>query len=197
MERGGAMRAGIEGWLILRTQGRHTLPLAASLTEDGFEAWTPSDIRRIRVPRANVKRDLRLPLLPRYVFVKALHLIDMLELAAMPEKPRRAGGRKPAHREFSVFRHAGRIPVIADEDLAPLRDKERSAAAAPIAPSFNVGQRVLVPTGSFGGMSGTVVRSNGRETLVCFGTRARVRISTFILEPVTTYSGRQRPATLG
>jgi hypothetical protein len=187
--------ARVDGWIILRTQGRHTITLAESLAEDGYRVWTPAMSRRLRVPKMNVKRDVTLPLMPSYVFARGEHLIDLLELAAMPERPRRAGGRKAAHRDFGIFRHAGRIPVIADADLGPLRDEERrGAASALVHREFDVGQRVRVPGGSFGGMAGTVVRSNGRETVVCFGTRARVRISTFILEPVQTYSGRSKPA---
>lgn len=180
-----------DGWLILRTQGRHTLRLTGSLAEDGFEVWTPVVTRNLRVPRANVRRDAQLPLMPSYIFARTGHLLDLLELAAMPEKPRRAGGRKPAHPDFTVFRYLDRIPVVADADLKGLREAETDLARPRRRRRYGRGDEVKIPHGSFGGLTGHVVECSGRFTRVCFGTRMEVKISTFILQPVSTYSGRQ------
>lgn len=161
------------GWFILRTAGRDTLPLAASLAEDGFEAWTPARKLAVRVPRMNVRREVRLPMLPSFVFVRTRHLHDILMLAKMPVKPRRLPAFKerhsrPAHRSFSVFRYLDQIPMIADADLDPLREKEMEVAPKREAPRFDRGARVKVKSGAFEGLKGRVERCKAGYALVIF-----------------------------
>ncbi len=169
-------------WLILRCAGRSTLRLADTLALDGYKVWTPRETRRIRIPRMNVRRDVIEALMPSYVFAKAEHLIDMLELANMPVKPRRGTG--PAHDGFSVMHWHDRIPLIADIDLTQLRRLE--AKRTPIKKaerSFPIGSSVRVETGSFGGMKGKVDRSDTAHTLVCFSDKYVVKINTSLLLP--------------
>src|SRR5690349_1505796 len=173
-------------WFILRTAGRSTLSLAASLCEDGFEVWTPIRTQRIRVPRMNVKRDVKLPLLPSFVFARAPHLVDLLELASMVEKPRRDpnGGRssRPAHRDFSVFHHLDRIPMIEDRHLEPLRTKELEIIPKRDAPRFDRGASVRVGSGAFQGLKGRVERCKSGYALVIFNDwRRPVNIPTWLL----------------
>lgn len=170
-------------WCILRCAGRVTLRLAQTLGEDGFEVWTPRETRRIRIPRANVRREATLALLPSYVFARTSHLIDLLELAAMPVKPRRGYNfDKPAHPGFRVMKSERGIPVVGDRDLDALRFLE--ARRTPIRKAirtFPAGVRVRVEGGSFGGMSGRVERSDEMHTLVCFSDKYVVKIPTSIL----------------
>lgn len=172
-----------EGWCVLRTKSRHTLKLAQSLGEDGFEVWTPVETRTVRVPRMNVRRQIRLPIMPSYVFAKAAHLIDLIMLAAMPVKPRRGAGlRQPAHEDFRVMRCPTGIPAVTDDDLAALRKIE--AKRTPLkraAASFRAGSAVRVEGGSFGGMSGTVESGDEAHTIVCFNDRYLVKVPTCIL----------------
>lgn len=169
-------------WIILRTSGRVTLKLVRTLCEDGIVAWAPSFIHRIRVPRFNVRREVTVALLPGWVFARATHLYDLLELARMDERPRRgAGGREPAHGKFSVFRDGDRIPAIADATLEDLRTSERRVLPARQRATFKPGDQVRAPSGSFEGMTGRVVMSRGNLTEVDFGGLIRVKISTFIL----------------
>lgn len=170
-------------WVILRTSGRHTMRLAASLSEDGFEAWTPVETKRIRIPRMNVRRDIALPLMPSYVFVKAHHLIDLIQLAIMPFKPRRSKGQ-PAHVDFSVMRYHDSIPTIGDQQLNELRKLEAKLTPRKKAQRFSNGVevRVKVEGGSFAGMQGKVERSDEGMTLVCFDGRLSVRIATCLLD---------------
>lgn len=171
-----------DGWIILRTSGQRTLRLLNSLREDGYEVWTPQRRRRVRVPRHNVRREVDFALLPSFVFARAHHLIDLLELAAMPVKPRRgAGGRKPTHDVFSVFHHLDGIPVIADRDLDPLREEETRIARRPH--FFHRGEKVRVTHGAGTGLTGTVLCGDDRFTLVCLGGNMRVKIPTSILRP--------------
>lgn len=172
------------GWIILRCQGRSTLRLAQSLAEDGFEAWTPRETRRIRIPKFNIRREAVLPLMPSYIFVASEHLIDLLQLSAMPVKPRRGFNfDKPAHPEFRVMKSERGIPVVADRDLQALRTLEAKrtprAKALPLAPGVEV--RVKIEGGSFAGMRGRVQRSDEGATLVCFDRRLTVKIPTSLL----------------
>jgi len=172
---------GAKRWLILRTSGRSTLPLAASLAEDGFEVWTPAKSVTIRRARWNVRRDVTVPLMAEFVFAREDYLLDLVNMAEMPERPRR--GSHPAHAKFSVFYHFDRIPLVEDAALDPLREAEQDAGTLADLNYFQRGDKVLVPQGIFGGMSGIVERSDGTHTLVRFGSKLRVKISTFILKP--------------
>lgn len=191
-------------WVILRTQGRNTLRLAETLSEDGYEAWTPVESRNIRIPRANVRRTVRLPIMPSYVFVRAQHLIDLIQLAGMKPIPRRVCSRplerseewRPFHADFSVMRYCDRIPVISDHHLQSLRTIEAKRApkrkAAPLTPGLNV--RVKQEGGSFAGMKGRVERSDEGSTLVCFDNRLSVKISTSLLDVSEIVEGSLRKA---
>ncbi len=173
----------MEEWCILRVSGRHTLRLAGSLCEDGFEAWTPKEERKIRIPRANVRRDITLPLMPSYVFVKARHLIDLIQMAAMPFKPRRSHGQ-PSHVDFSVMHYHDSIPLIGDAQLQALRQLEakrtpRKRAAKTFVSGVHVS--VKIEGGSFAGMKGVVRKSDHGHTLVLFDNRLEVKIPTSLL----------------
>jgi hypothetical protein len=169
-------------WIILRTAGRSTLVLAASLAEDGFDVWTPAKTQTI-----SMKREVRLPMLPSFVFAKAHQLTDLIDLSGMAFKPRRrpAPGEerdRPAHRDFSVFRYLGTIPMISDHHLDPLRLKEREAIPRKGLPSFNRGQLVRVNSGAFQGLFGRVERCKSGFALVIFTDWKRpVKIPTFLL----------------
>ena len=172
-------------WIILRCSGRHTLRLAQSLAEDGFECWTPARTMRIRKPRWNVHREVTLPLMAGFVFAQSRHLVDLMDVANSPNALRRGLGRlMPAHPVFRVFHLNDRIPLIADQELEALRQEERTGQdPADLKDLFRKGEKVMVTQGIFGGMGGIVERVDGVFTLVRFGSRMRVKISTFILEP--------------
>ena len=170
-------------WCILRVSGRKTIALAESLRMDGFDAWTPVETRTIRVPRLNARREVRLPILPSYVFARAEHLVDLLQMAALPVKPRRGAGlRQPAHPDFSVVHAFDRIPMVADRHLEGLRRIEKKRTPLRKAEkAFSPGLHVRVEGGSFGGMSGVVEKSDRGLTLVCFSDRFLVKVPTSIL----------------
>ena len=177
-------------WFILRTAGRSTLPLARTLGEDGFDVWTPESKLLIQVPRMNVRREVKLPMLPSFVFARAAHLVDLLELAQMPVKPRRGEGwGRPAHRGFSVFHYQDQIPMIGDQHLEPLRTKEAEAVPRKAGPSFERGRTVRVGSGAFHGLIGKVERCKSGYALVIFTDWARpVKIPTFLLREDEAFS---------
>lgn len=171
-------------WCILRTNKRHTLKLAESLAKDGYEAWTPAETKSVRVPRANARRQVRVPILPGFVFARAEHLIDLIQLAAMPVKPRRGEGlRDPAHADFRVMRCFGKIPTIEDCDLASLRRlEEKRTPRKRAAYSFPQNAAARVKEGVYGGLTGIVDRSNPKETVLRFDAGWPVHIPTSLLE---------------
>lgn len=160
-----------DSWCILRTSGRSTLPLASSLTNAGFEVWTPVQTRMKRLPRARAKIDRPAPIMPTFVFAKARHLIDLIGLS----------NRREGHEGFSIFHHFGRIPLVEDVELEALRSEERRVVPKHSRHVFSAGQRVRVPAGAFCGMVGSVENGNERFTMVCFGGGATVKIATFLL----------------
>jgi|SRR5689334_11957452 len=172
-----------DSWCILRTAGRSTMKLAETLAKDGYEVWTPIETRMVRQPRANARREVRLPIMPTYVFARASHLVDLLQLAAMPVKPRRGAGLKEAaHSSFTVLHAFGRIPLVAERHLSELRRLE--AKRTPIkraAYSFPRNASAKVKDGAFGGLVGVVVRSTPKSTVLRFGGGFPVEIPTSLL----------------
>lgn len=171
-----------DSWIILRVSGRHTLKLAQTLAEDGFDVWTPAEVRKIRIPRANVRRDVTLPIMPSYVFARSRHLVDLIQMSAQPFKPRRKANQ-PAHADFSVMRFHDSIPTVADGHLQALRVLEAKRQPRKKAQRLPKGMEVRVKTegGSFAGMQGKVERSDEQTTLVCFDSRMTVKIATSLL----------------
>lgn len=170
-------------WIILRTASRSTLPLAKSLAEDGFDVWTPVETGVFNVPRANVKRTISRAMLPSYVFARAGHLYNLLQLASLPSR-RGPGLRRPAHESFSVMRCSDHIPLIADASLNALRKIEARRTPRQMAEEpLPVGCIVRVKAGSAGfeGMIGKVESGDRGTTLVCFNRRYTVEIPTSLL----------------
>lgn len=176
-------------WVILRCSGQKTLRLAATLAEEGFEVWTPAEIRTVKVPKANVRREVSLPIMPSYVFASARHLIDLLQIAGRP-------AYAYAHADFSVMRHGGAIPVISDASLQALRRTEakRSSKRKAIR-TFEQGLNVTVKTegGSFAGMRGTVKKSETGYSLILFGKNFEAKIPTFLLDESDVRNGDPYP----
>lgn len=160
-------------WCILRTSGRATLSLAASLSNAGFDVWTPIQIEQRRTPRSKAKVEWPAPIMPTFVFARADCMPEMLALSKTAVK---------AHADFSVFRFQGRIPLLKDYALEPLRTAERRVTPITKRRPFRKGETVRIPEGSFAGMSGVVQQDDGRYTLVCFGGRVQVKIATFLLQ---------------
>ncbi len=169
-------------WCILRTGKRQTLRLAKTLAEDGYEVWTPAETKVMRVPRANVRREVTEPMLPGFLFARSTHLIDLLELSKLAVKPRRGAGCKdPAHDDFTVMRCNGRIPIIADRDLDDLRRIEARRPRKRASQPFAAGAIVRVTEGPATGMTGTVAGGDRKHTAVCFNGRFVVKIATSLL----------------
>ncbi|WP_236547729.1 hypothetical protein [Sphingomonas sp. AX6] len=95
-----------------------------------------------------------------------------------------------------MFRYAGRVPVIAEGQIASLRaeearaerlfedDRERDRVAKLRSSSSvpAVGARVSVPITAFTGMVGVVEAAKGRSAVVNFGGGRTVTIAAWLLE---------------
>jgi transcription antitermination factor NusG len=183
-------RAREERWCILRTHGGRTLPLARSLADAGILAWTPVEHVRRRIPRSREKeREFRpVPYLPTYVFAPAADLGELRRLEVAEES---------GHPAFSIFRHYGASVLVPEAEIASLRQREAESRrrmeqsldaqerhGRPLrerAVPYARGSEVAVEEGAFAGLSGIVEESDGRHTLLLFGTHLRVTIETSTL----------------
>lgn len=162
------------GWIILRTSGSSTMPLARGLRDAGYDAWTPIEIQNRRRPRSKDRYDREWAVMPSYVFAREDRLVDLVKLSRQPAQCYR---RWDAEQEkmvmhgipyFSVFRYDDRFPVVDNSSLEPLRVIERRTAPKPKAAVFGSGDKVRLVEGSFAGMSGVVQSSKGDYAMVSF-----------------------------
>lgn len=169
-------------WIVLRTAGRSTLPLANSLGEDGFRAWAPSATYTI-VNRMKTKVPVTVPMLPGFVFAGLAHLAELLDLSRMEEKSRRGSvGQLPAHRDFSILRHNGAFAIIADRELNPLREREAAAIPRTALPQFRRGASVRITRGVYEGIVGRVERCDqGYALIMCDDWKRPAKIPTWLL----------------
>ncbi|UAK23655.1 transcription termination/antitermination protein NusG [Sphingomonas nostoxanthinifaciens] len=170
---------GDDKWCILRTSAARTLPLAESLAAAGFEVWTPRETQRRRIHRARkAEEDCTVAIAPSFVFAKAESVPDLVTIIAAPFSQ---------HPRFSLFRYAGRVPLIAAADLNELRRAEERAAH-----KQKRSQRYIYPRGAhvrvehqaFGGLIGIVQDCDGkhaRVALTLFGKPFEMKIATWLL----------------
>src|SRR5688500_10204211 len=71
-------------WVILRCSGGSTLKLANSLTEAGYESWSPVETVNRRSREGSKPEPVRLPLMPSYVFAAADRQQELIELSRSP-----------------------------------------------------------------------------------------------------------------
>nr|WP_317892391.1 hypothetical protein [uncultured Sphingomonas sp.] len=166
-------------WCILRTHGGRTLALAKSLADAGIAAWTPVEQIRRRIPRSKTKEQVfrAVPYMPTYVFAPDSDLGELRRLEAALNNP---------HPGFSIFRHCGATVRVSDAEVQRLRRMEDESQrrmrqslkerAEPLPPGTTVALG-----GAFAGLAGIVEESDGRHTLLLFGTALRVTIETSTL----------------
>ncbi len=174
-------------WIILRCGGKSTLTLADTLTEAGYEVWTPIERRTRRIPRTRKIDELTTALIPSFIFARARHMHDLLALSRdnMPYRKWDSELRRKVakgHAHFSVFRDAGEVPTIPDAALAALRRAEARTAPKAATRVFGIGQAVKLTEGGFAGLSGVTEATRGQYTFVRFdGFPMAVQISTALL----------------
>lgn len=161
-------------WCVLRTKGQFTLPLAASLSEVGFDAWSPVEVQVTRETEHRSRVERLVAAMPTYV------LAPLGQAGAILAE--RATGR---HKRFSFMHYGEHALLVPDSQVAHLRKIEREAAARREPPNFLVGQTIRVPEGPFQGLGGTVVETKKGWVLVAFpGWAIPVDFHPWQIEPI-------------
>lgn len=193
----GAMPRDDGDWIILRTKPRKTLLLARSLAEDGFDVWTPIETRPVQVPHSSARHPAPLPMLPTYLFARSTHLLALVALAAMEDKPRRgAGCRMPAHPDFSVMIRDGHVVFVPARSISTFKRRlqtiEDCRAGRPArhrsSKALAKGEAVRIPEGVAGGLTGHVKWSNPSLTVVHLNNGFRMKLDTFLLPQSVAYA---------
>lgn len=175
-------------WCILRCSGGSTLGLAKSLSDAGFEVWSPIEIHERRSPKTRKREEVISALMPSFVFARAQHIADLIDLSRSPtlnyqvwNKEQRRMVTK-GHPVFRLFRSDGGYPTVSDRELQPLRLAEKRTAPKPVGKVFNSGDRIKLTEGGFAGLSGIVERTKGAFASVMFpGFNIPVKIATWML----------------
>jgi transcription termination factor NusG len=155
-------------WCILRCSGRHTLPLAESLTKGGFEAWSPYE--EVEVVKGG--RKVRAPIWPTWIFAKGI-MMDFINLANDPTKQ---------HPDFSVFRFNGVYRTVPDDDLQYIRRYVTRRRKPRQRVSLPRGAEVMADDDAWRGIPGVVERDNGKLALILFGWM-KVELRSELLYP--------------
>lgn len=173
-------------WIILRCSNTTTIPLAKSLAEDGFTAWTPVEVIAPR-PRYGKKRDkIEQALMPSFVFACADATADLIALAHRPaliyqvwdSEQRRMVTR--GHPHFRVFRHGDVIPNIPEHQLAHLRNIDRRHRASQR--TVSIGDRFRFSSGGFEGLNGIVMQAGAQHSTVQIdGMPVTVKMPTWVI----------------
>lgn len=170
-------------WCILRTSGPSTLRLATSLQAAGFEAWTPVERLRRRVPRSKTVEYVLASVTPTYVFVCEQHLSALRLMERQPGN---------GHPQFSIFRYYGDMVLVRHTALHPLRLLQQNSYrdSLPVVRNVNrkkrgnaydVGDAIKPATGPFAGFECLVESSDGlttTATVIIFGRQTGVKFST-------------------
>lgn len=164
-------------WLILRTSSRNTLRLCEQLIREGFDAWAPK--RTFAKKGKSGMLTVTAPLLPSFAFARAEHVHSLLALENDPVKP---------CADFSVFRDdmfPDGVPLILDSELHHLRRAEANdlrrleeGKAKRRKPQFHPGQSIRLTAGAYAGMTGKIIRDDGKYVSIDLGLRS-VKILSF------------------
>lgn len=161
-------------WVILRTAGMSTLPLAQALVASGIEAWTPAMIERRRIGKKREIKEVPVSLTPGIVFAREEYLHDLAAMARSPSLTYKQWNRETGRMEtrgcpyFIVFRHQGAYPRVSDRHLDPLRVAEQQHAPRPKAPTYRVGDQVRLTSAGFEGLVGIVSENDRQYAMVMF-----------------------------
>jgi transcription antitermination factor NusG len=177
-------------WCILRCSNVKTLELAASLTEAGFEAWSP--VETVQPPAKGGGKPERVleALMPSYVFARASHIIELAELVRSPSLQFRVWdpeSRRMVTRGHPTFRFMrkldGEIATTPDRTLNALRLVERKRKPRGKVKPVAIGATVRLDEGGFAGLTGTVESIEGKFALVAFpGLPMAVKIAMWMLQ---------------
>jgi transcription termination/antitermination protein NusG len=137
-------------WYAVRTRHQHEKKVAHALSDKDFEVFLPLYAMRRRW-KDRVK-ELRLPLFPSYLFLRA-NMDRKVEILRVPGVHRFVGfGGLPA--------------AIPEEEIATVRRALDTSAPIQPHPFLTVGDRVKVKSGPLAGIEGILVRQKNQCWLV-------------------------------
>ena len=160
-------------WCILRTGSAQTLPLCKALGEDGFAAWTPTEVRVMRARRQVPSHELTVALMPSIVFADYDRVPDLITLSRtmLPHLVWDAAARRHVAKgwpQFRVLRIADRYARVPDRELAGLRRAESVGMTLAKRKTFVPGVTVRLIEGAGEGLRGVVERVAGPFVMVKF-----------------------------
>lgn len=175
-------------WCILRTASASTLRLVEALRNGGYDAWTPVEMVDKRARKVEKRAIVPSPLMPTFVFAQADRLRDLAALARSPAQTYQvwdATLRRMVTKGwpfFSILRSAGEFALIPDRALNPLRLAEQRQKPTETVRTFQPGEVVRMTDGGFAGLSGVVVETVRKSTVVRFGDPGMlVKVETWVL----------------
>jgi transcription elongation factor/antiterminator RfaH len=159
-------------WYVLHTKSRFENVVNDGLTRKQIEVFLPK--MTVRSKRRDRKAMIRVPLFPGYVFVKTdLHPQHHLEIVKTAGAVRLIGSKQ------------GPVPVP-DETLASLKIMVSTDLPVNTGNRLQKGDRVMVVSGPFAGVTGTFVRYGGQGRVIvnieALGQYAGVEVSEEDLE---------------
>lgn len=157
-------------WCILRTAPRQTIDLARSLSEAGYETWTP--VEAVKVERRGKIVEEPRALIPSFVFADAAALAELVALSRSPsllyqvwDSDQRRMVTKGVP-QFTPFKTESGFGMIDDRDLAHLRLIERRRKPRGQIRLYAVGDRVKLTEGAYEGLAGIVTAVRGKKAEV-------------------------------
>jgi transcription elongation factor/antiterminator RfaH len=159
-------------WYVLHTKSRFENVVNDGLTRKQIEVFLPK--MTVKSKRRDRKAMIRVPLFPGYVFVKTdLHPQHHLEIVKTAGAVRLIGSKQ------------GPVPVP-DETLASLKIMVSTDLPVNTGNRLQKGDRVMVVSGPFAGVTGTFVRYGGQGRVIvnieALGQYAGVEVSEEDLE---------------
>ena len=164
-------------WYALYTRSRHEKRVAEALEQRGFDVYLPV------VPRTSDwhdrKKTVLWPLFPGYVFVR-FRPTDATKVLAIPGS-------------VHVIGVAGKPAPIPDDEIENVKLfasclAETGGEVPMSTPSIELGERVLVQSGPFAGISGVVLEHRGVERVLIqiglsvIGQSLKIELDTEALE---------------
>ena len=161
-------------WKALYVASRAEKKIVQRLTELGVEAYVP--LKKEKRQWSDRKKTVITPLINGYVFVH------------VNQKTRDIVFKSSGVIQY--VRYNGNDAIIRDEEIEVLKDIELKgyhAEAAPLS-KLESGNRALIKHGQFKGMTGTVVRSAGKESytisLESIGYSVRIDLPAEVLSKI-------------
>jgi len=137
-------------WYALQTRPRREQSVSTQLTNAGVQVFLP--LESVRGSGSRMRATSQRPLFPGYVFCR-MNLYSGLRLYMISEIVRIVGyGKQPT--------------PIDDRDMESVRKLALSPYAIESEPAPKTGDTVLMKTGPFAGMSGTLIDIRGAKKFV-------------------------------